>query len=251
MRKTLLAKNGPARSPRGKKNERAYAIGDIHGCLKETEALLQAIKRDSDYRSPCDTHLIFLGDLIDRGPNSKGVIELLIGFPYTFASPLFIMGNHEEMMVRGLTGEPHLLPDWLDYGGYACAQSYGLAKSHLQGQPPQALEYQLRSAIPKEHIDFLSGFLDYVMFGDYVFTHAGIRPGIPLTKQDNRTFRWIREPFLDYNGDHGFVVVHGHTVEKEVTVKANRIGLDTGAYKTGKLSAICIEEDDLSFISTC
>lgn len=197
-----------------------------------------------------NTYLIFLGDLVDRGPDSRGVIELLKTFPYDFAKPLFIMGNHEEMMVRGLMGEPELLPDWLEYGGFSCAESYGVPQSQLLGQDPAAMEHILRSAIPKSHVTFLSEFLESIQFGDYLFTHAGIRPGVPLERQNARELRWIREPFLEYQGDHGVVVVHGHTVTEQIDKRTNRIGLDTGAYKTGILSSICIEEDEIAFLST-
>lgn len=235
--------------PQGKLGERAYAIGDIHGCVKETEALLQKIKTDNDYRDEAKTYLVFLGDLIDRGPASKEVIQLLIDFPYKFAEPLFIMGNHEEMMVRGLLGERDLLPNWLNYGGYACAQSYGVSKNELLGQDPEILEHILRAAIPKKHVEFLAGFLDYVQFGDFLFTHAGIRPGVPLSRQSSRELRWIREPFLNFRGDHGVVVVHGHTISDEIEIRGNRIGIDTGAYKTGRLSAICIDEERVSYLN--
>ncbi|MEM7329354.1 MAG: metallophosphoesterase family protein [Pseudomonadota bacterium] len=234
--------------PKGKSGERAYAIGDIHGCLAETRALLQNIKTDNDYRDEAKTYLVFLGDLIDRGPDSKGVIELLLNFPFGFAEPLYVMGNHEEMMVRGLMGESELLPDWLKYGGYACAESYGLSRSQLMGQQPDALEHMLRSVIPKKHVEFLASFLDYVQFGDFLFTHAGIRPGVTLEQQNSRELRWIRDPFLNFEGDHGVMVVHGHTVSEEIEIKSNRIGIDTGAYKTGLLSAVCIEDDKVSYL---
>lgn len=236
--------------PTGKPDERVYAIGDVHGCFEQLLSLLQKIKTDNDYRHEARTYLVFLGDLVDRGPNSKGVVEFLMNFPSTPFEPLFIMGNHEEMMVRGLMGEPHLLPDWLKYGGYDCAESYGVPRSRLIGTDPAAMELVLRAAIPKKHVEFLSGFLDYVKFGDYVFTHAGIRPGIELEAQDSRELRWMRQPFLNYAGEHGFVVVHGHTITDGVEIKSNRIGIDTGAYKTGKLTAICIEDADVSFVST-
>ena len=245
----MLAKTRRVRKkPRGKKDSRAYAIGDLHGCLGLTLKLLEKIQADNAYRDPANTYVIFLGDLIDRGPDSRGVLELLIDFPYDFASPLFIMGNHEEMMVRGLMGEPGLLPDWLEYGGYECADSYGIPRSELLGQQPEALEYVLRSAIPKRHVLFMRDFLESVQFGDFLFAHAGIRPGVPLNEQSGRELRWIRSPFLEFKGSHGLVVVHGHTISEDVEVKHNRIGLDTGAYKTGKLSAICIDEEDVSFL---
>lgn len=112
------------------------------------------------------------------------------------------------------------------------------------------MEHILRSAIPKSHVTFLSEFLESIQFGDYLFTHAGIRPGVPLERQNARELRWIREPFLEYQGDHGVVVVHGHTVTEQIDKRTNRIGLDTGAYKTGILSSICIEEDEIAFLST-
>ena len=236
--------------PKGLPNQRVYAIGDIHGCLDETLDLLQRIKADNDYRDECKTYLIFLGDVVDRGPNSKGVIELLMNLPYDFAQPLFIMGNHEEMMVRALSGEPQLLPDWLEYGGLSCAESYGIPQSRLLGCDPDTIEFILKSAIPEAHIEFLADFLEFVQFGDYLFTHAGIRPGVPLKQQNARELRWIREPFLKFRGDHGVIVVHGHTITEKVDVKTNRIGIDTGAYKTGRLSALCIEEDHVSYLST-
>ncbi|MEL6756006.1 MAG: metallophosphoesterase family protein [Pseudomonadota bacterium] len=237
-------------TPAGKPGERVYAIGDIHGCLREVDALLNNIKRHNDYRDPAKTYLVFLGDLVDRGPNSRGVIERLISFPYEFAVPLFIKGNHEEMMVRSLMSEPHLIPDWLRYGGFACAESYGLSRRKLMGRDPNSLQRLLRSVIPRSHVEFLAASLDYVRFGDYLFTHAGIRPGVPIEKQKTKDLRWVREPFLSFQGDHGMVVVHGHTISERVETKHNRIGVDTGAYLTGKLSAICIDGADVTILSS-
>ena len=160
------------------------------------------------------------------------------------------MGNHEEMLVRGLMGEPELLPSWLKYGGYACAESYGLPRGKLMAQEPEVLEHLLKRVIPKKHVEFLSGFLDYVQFGDFLFTHAGIQPGVPLNQQNSRELRWIREPFLSFKGHHGVMVVHGHTISDGVDVKENRIGSDTGAYNTGRLSAVCVEEDQVTYLSS-
>jgi len=246
----ILRKNQFTRRPKGKPGQRVYAIGDIHGCLEETKVLLQKIKIHNDYLGQSRTHLIFLGDIIDRGPDSKGVIELLMSQSFDFASPIFIMGNHEEMAVRGLMGEPHLLRKWLEYGGFAFAESYGVPRSALMGQDDISLEHILRSAVPKSHIVFLSKFLECVAFGDYLFTHAGIRPGVPLDAQEARDMRWIREPFLEFSGDHGVVVVHGHTITEEIDQRSNRIGIDTGVYQTGRLSAVFIEEEEVSFLST-
>lgn len=235
-------------SPKGKPGQRVYAIGDIHGCLSLLKKLLHQIKTDNDYRHTTETHLVFLGDLIDRGPNSQGVIEFLMKFPYDFARPLFIMGNHEEMLIRALSGEPHLLPGWLDHGGYACLESYGVDQRQLMRQRLDVLEHIVKTAIPNSHIQFLRGFLDYVQCGDFFFTHAGVRPGVSLKNQTAHEMRWIRDPFLGYEGNLGAVVVHGHTISKEIEVKHNRIGIDTGAYRTGRLSAVRVEEGDYSFL---
>lgn len=235
---------------KGNENQRVYAVGDIHGCLSETKELLLKIKTDNDYRDDRKTYIIFLGDLVDRGADSKGVIEYLKNFPFNFAEPLFIKGNHEEMLVRSLSGEPHLLQDWLNYGGFACAESYGIDRSRLLGLSPDAQQAILLSAIPDSHITFLDSFLESVQFGDFLFVHAGIRPGIPISHQDASEMRWIRKPFLDCNDDHGFIVVHGHTISEDIEIHSNRIGIDTGVYKTGRLSAICVEDDHVHYFST-
>mgnify|MGYP001801168189 CR=1 FL=1 len=235
------------RYPRGKVGERAYAVGDIHGCLNETLTLLQQLKTDNDYRDEAITYMIFLGDIVDRGPDSKKIVELLMDFPYEFAEPLFIKGNHEEMMVRGLTNEPELLQQWLKFGGFECAESYGLRRDQLSGQSPWVVQQMLRSVVPKEHVDFLDGFLDYVQFGDFLFTHAGLRPGVALSQQNPRDMRWIRDAFLEFDGEFELMVVHGHTISDEIEIRHNRIGLDTGAYETGRLSAICIEDHQTKY----
>ena len=151
------------------------------------------------------------------------------------------MGNHEEVLVRLLAGETDLLKSWLRFGGAETLRSYGVDPAALAGLPSQAVTQRLRQAIPPEHIDFLKSFADSVSFGGYLFVHAGIRPGIDLSEQSQTDLRWIREPFLGDTSDRGFIVVHGHTISNSVEVTSNRIGIDTGAYCTGTLSALAIE----------
>jgi serine/threonine protein phosphatase 1 len=157
------------------------------------------------------------------------------------------MGNHEEALVRGLSGEASLLPAWLAHGGYECAQSYGAPGGQLLGAVPETIERVLKEHIPASHLKFMSGFVETVRFGGYLLVHAGIRPGVPL-EQQGRDVRWIREGFLDSDADLDWMVVHGHSITEEVEVRSNRIGIDTGAYRTGRLTALRLEEDELSVL---
>ena len=230
--------SGPA-GPRGR---RAYAIGDIHGCLGLLENLLARIEREIDANPRPKTSIVFLGDVVDRGPESAGVIERLRTYSNPHASAHFIMGNHEEVMLRVIDGETDLLQSWLRFGGADTLKSYGVEQPRellkMEGEEVTAI---LKSAIPETHRNFVRTFADSISFGDYVFVHAGIRPGIDLSEQSHSDLRWIRDPFLDDPTDHGFVVIHGHTITNHVDVAPNRIGIDTGAFCTGVLTAIGIE----------
>ena len=234
--------------PAGSPGKRLYAIGDVHGCLAELEELLDIIEADHGRRPRRDCHIVFLGDLIDRGPDSAGVLRRLRLMPPEFATLHFLRGNHEEMFVRCLVGSPNLIPTWLEHGGRACAISYGIDPSRLLDQDPEYLEHLLLSYIPQEDIRFVSGFLDTVRFGDYLLVHAGIRPGIPVAMQSGHDLRWIRGDFLNSDARHEAMIVHGHTIVEGVVRRPNRIGLDTGAYKTGILSALRIEEAETSVL---
>ncbi|MEL6829014.1 MAG: metallophosphoesterase [Pseudomonadota bacterium] len=230
-----------ATGPAGK---RAYAIGDVHGRDDLLAGLLHEIRSHNASQRSAETHIVFLGDLIDRGPNSRQVIDRLIDGAAPEETWWFVKGNHEEALVRGLRGESNLLPDWLKHGGYDTAESYGLEKGALMGQPDDAIEHLLLSAIPKRHIEFLSEFNETVRFGDYLFVHAGIKPGVAPEQQTGKDLRWIRNEFLNSEANFGCIVVHGHTISETVQIKSNRVGLDTGAYKTGILSALWIEGTD-------
>jgi len=234
----------PTAGPPGK---RAYAIGDIHGRLDLLENLLGQIETDISESGASSNHIIFLGDLIDRGPSSRGVIEKLLDYRPANASCHFIMGNHEEVLVRGLRGEPTQLDGWLRHGGDKTAESYNVDHAYYRQQGISALEHALLSAIPESHIAFMAGFLDRIQFGDYLLVHAGVRPGIPINDQQASDLRWIRREFLESNEYHGMVIIHGHSVETEIAFHPNRIGLDTGAYRTGRLSAVRLEGEDVCF----
>lgn len=241
---------GESAKPRGKAGCRAYAIGDVHGRLDLLDDLLEKIDRDRLSRPSKRTFIIFLGDLIDRGPASAGVIDRLLSCRPQDAQAIFLYGNHEEVLLRILKGERNILSNWLKFGGAECARSYDLDPVALGGIEERAAIELIQAKVPRAHRKFLDGFADTFRFGDYLFVHAGIRPGIGVEDQDAADLRWIREPFLSDPNEHGFVVVHGHTIVDQVEEKGNRIAIDTGAYRSGVLSALAIEDDCRWYLST-
>jgi serine/threonine protein phosphatase 1 len=239
--------NGSPRTPRGC---RAYAVGDVHGRLDLLDQLLAAIEQDVGRRPPRKTLLVFLGDLIDRGPDSRGVIERLRTFRHEQLRPYFLAGNHEEVLLRLLKGERGILTSWLKYGGAECLASYGFEPSRLDVSNERSALSLIRNIIPESHSSFIASFADTLSFGDYLFVHAGIRPGIELSLQSQSDLRWIRSPFLEDDSDHGAIVVHGHTISSEVEDQRNRIGIDTGAYRTGMLTALGLEGSERWILNT-
>jgi len=227
--------------PAGARGWRAYAVGDVHGRLDLLEQLLDKIHHELAYRPAEKVLLVFVGDLIDRGPSSAQVVERLRTYRHPAVRTVFLLGNHEEVLLRILAGEAELITKWRLFGGSECLESYGVDTAKLAAHgDEQALEL-VRSAIPKEHVEFLESFDDSCRFGDFLFVHAGIRPGVEIDQQRQSDLRWIREAFLFDETDHGFIVVHGHTIRPEVEVRPNRIGIDTGAYRSGVLTALAIE----------
>jgi serine/threonine protein phosphatase 1 len=244
---SFLFRSSKPSAPRG---HRAYAVGDIHGRLDLLDDLLTRIEADVRGRRELKTTIVFLGDLIDRGPASSQVIERLRTYRPRFASTAFILGNHEEVMLRVLAGEPRLLPQWLRFGGGECLQSYGVDPTSIKGLPEKDAAAIIRRHVPASHVEFLRSFADTVSFGGYLFVHAGIRPGTSLADQSESDLRWIREPFLADERDHGSVIVHGHTITPSVDVCPNRIGIDTGGYRTGVLTALGLEGTRRWFLQT-
>ncbi|MBW0007121.1 MAG: serine/threonine protein phosphatase [Sphingomonas sp.] len=237
-------------APSGPDGYRAYVVGDIHGRLDLLEDLLAKIHADLQHRPVEKALLVFVGDLIDRGPASAQVVERLRTYKRPGVRTVFLLGNHEEVLLRILNGDFSLITKWRWFGGSECLQSYGIEPgSFVNLNDEQALGV-VRTAIPKEHAKFLESFVDSCRFGDYLFVHAGIRPGVELEQQSQNDLRWIREHFLLDSRDHGFVVVHGHTISDEVELLPNRIGIDTGAYRTGVLTALVIEGSDQWLIDT-
>jgi serine/threonine protein phosphatase 1 len=242
----------PRRSsgPAGPRGWRAYAVGDIHGRLDLLDELLAKIHDELDRRPPRKALLVFVGDLIDRGPKSAQVIERLRTYRRHRVKPVFLLGNHEEVLLRILAGDKSLIDSWLKFGGLQCLESYGVDTKMIGSRPAEEILEAIQRAVPTEHVEFLESFVDSCRFGDYLFVHAGIRPGVEIDQQRQSDLRWIREPFLFDETDHGFVVVHGHTIRPEVEIRRNRIGIDTGAYRSGVLTALAIDGSETRLLDT-
>jgi serine/threonine protein phosphatase 1 len=235
-----------AEVPRGL---RVYAIGDVHGRLDLLLQVHEKIIEDARGRAHPEHRVIYLGDYIDRGPSSRDVIETLRsvrpgGLPVTQ-----LLGNHEAMLLRFLE-DFTVGPEWLNYGGLATLMSYGVNPKGDGSvtQDLQAVQRALFERLPEAHRQFLVNLPTHVEVGDYFFTHAGVRPGIPLDQQKDSDLIWIRDEFLRSSVFHGKVVVHGHSYKTEPEVLANRIGIDTGAYATGRLTCLVLEGTDCRFL---
>ncbi|MFM5929725.1 MAG: metallophosphoesterase family protein [Novosphingobium sp.] len=247
LRSILAPRSEPQRAaiPAG---QRVYAVGDIHGRLDLMVSLAEAIERDDRKRGPADTTVILLGDLVDRGPDSAGVITAARMWAEQ-RRVRFIAGNHEEMFLESFDSLD-TLRHFIKYGGKETLLSYPIDPEAYTAAAIEELQALMREAVPQADIDFLAGFEDMIRIGDYVFVHAGIHPDLPLTEQRTSQLRWIREPFLSFGGDHGAVVVHGHTITDEAQVLGNRIGIDTGAYQSGRLTALGLEGSTRWLIET-
>lgn len=234
----------PPRVHCGPAGRRLYAIGDIHGRLDLLDALLGRIEDQCAAAAPpAPPTLVFLGDLIDRGPDSSGVVDRLRGGPPT-DGPLAggawvaLMGNHESFLLGSLT-DATMIDPWRSNGGDATIRSY--LGDATESDDPAHLMRRLRAAVPDAHRDFLAGLPLWYAAGEYLFVHAGLRPGLPLHRQDPEDLIWIREPFLSWRRSFGPMVVHGHTPVATPEFHSNRIAIDTRAWRSGHLTALAIE----------
>ncbi|PWC53000.1 hypothetical protein TSO221_12175 [Azospirillum sp. TSO22-1] len=235
-----------------------YAVGDVHGQRKELEALLARVEADAA-RMRADglnTRIVFLGDYVDRGPDSRGVLDSLCALAKRSADGSgiacrFLLGNHEAAMLDFLK-EPAANSQWLSFGGVETLGSYGVRASAGTTEPARcrALRDALDERLPDEHRRFLETLELMVAFGDYAFVHAGIRPGVALERQHPDDLLWIREPFLSSPRRHEKVIVHGHTVVERPEILDNRIGIDTGAYATGVLTAVALHGVERRILAT-
>lgn len=229
--------------------QRVYAIGDIHGRHDLLDQLLFRIEADEKWRGGAETELIFLGDLIDRGPDSAAVVARAMEVAKQRPAH-FLMGNHEEVFLKALGGSVEALRFFVKIGGRATILSYGFDEEEYGSLDYDDLLPALIARVPAEHVAFLKRFEDRIAIGDYLFVHAGIRPRVALEDQTGGDLRWIRSEFLDFRGSHGPIVVHGHTITENVEERPNRIGIDTGAFASGRLTALGLEGGERWYLST-
>ncbi len=229
---------------------RVYAVGDIHGRLDLLDRILMQIDADHAARPPAERHLVFLGDLVDRGPDSAGVVERIRTLAEGDPQVHCLMGNHEEIFLRSIEGDDKALRLFCRIGGRETLVSYGVTPEDYERLDYAEVVEQLLDRVPAAHRDFLTSLREILIMGDYVFVHAGIRPGIPIAEQKLAETRWIRDPFLDHRAPLEKMVVHGHTVAEEAEMLPHRIGIDTGAYHSDRLTALMLENTDRHVFST-
>lgn len=230
--------------------QRVYAIGDIHGRDDLFAELIELIRADNAARGTAKVSLILLGDLVDRGPQSAEVVKRAINLRAEFDDMRMLIGNHEECFLAALTGDVRRLRYFMRIGGDATISSYWNDDEGLATASFEEVAERLPQLVPAEHVRFLETGEDVIEIGEYVFVHAGIRPGVAMEKQSLVDLRWIRDDFLVDDRDHGVMIVHGHTIREDVDEWPNRIGIDTGAYRSGVLTAIVLEGDERRYLQT-
>lgn len=229
---------------------RVYAVGDIHGRIDLLEEIQAAILADANNSTADELTVVYLGDYVDRGRRSYEVVDWLANVTLPGISAVYLRGNHEEMMLTFVEGR--LDPLWLVNGGIATIESYGVPFDWgvLDASSLEEMRCRLVDAVPESHRRFFDALQLSYTCGDYLFVHAGVRPGRPLELQDPRDLIWIRSQFLVSEADFGKRVVHGHTIVDRPEVKPNRIGIDTGAFHTGRLTCLVLEGRMIRFLHT-
>jgi serine/threonine protein phosphatase 1 len=240
----LTARFRKKAKPRLPDGVRIYAVGDVHGRADLLQSLLTVIDADIERSRPERAIQVFLGDYVDRGPDSRGALDLLIERRARFET-VCLKGNHEVFLLEVLK-DPAKLQDWRHYGGLLTLVSYGIRPS-MNPTPEEQVELitQLQRAIPAEHLAFLQQLPSSYVCGDFFFVHAGVRPGVPLEKQRDEDLLWIRDEFLNSEERFSKYIVHGHTPVASPDIRPNRINIDTGAYATGNLTLLTIQGDSL------
>ena len=227
---------------------RVYALGDIHGRCDLFEVLIEAIERDDAEAQPAETSIVLLGDLVDRGPDSAGVLARARAWQQQ-RDVRILTGNHEEMFLESFASQD-VLRHFLRHGGRETLLSFGVDPEAFRLASLEEVTKMMEEAVPPEMREFIAGFEDMIEIGDYLFVHAGIDPALPLEEQPSASLRWIREPFLSHAAPFARVVVHGHTIRENVEDCGNRIGIDTGAFATGRLTALVLEGTERRYLET-
>lgn len=235
----LFRSPAPAPLARAPEGQRWYVIGDIHGRCDLLDALVSAIDDDDARAGPADSTVVFLGDLIDRGPESAGVVAVTRAWQRRRAVRC-LAGNHEEMFLESFT-DIEMLRHFLRHGGRETVLSYGIDRELYNSLSLEDLQEEMARIVPEEDRAFLAAGEEMIEVGDYLLVHAGINPAVPLEEQRRSDLLWIRNRFLDHPDAFSHVIVHGHTIFDEVEDAGTRIGIDTGAYRTGRLTALVLE----------
>jgi serine/threonine protein phosphatase 1 len=239
----------PAQGPAGR---RIYVVGDIHGRADLLRQLHGIILADAGAHRTRQRVVVYLGDYVDRGLESRQVLDMLLDEPLHGFEQVHLLGNHEQAMLDFLE-DPAIGPAWLYYGGAATLYSYGI---NAQARPPEGAERfahlsaELGQLLPSRHVRFLRRLSLYHMEGDYLFVHAGIRPGVAIERQKADDLLYIRDEFLNFREPHERIVVHGHTITNDPDVRPNRIGIDTGAFATGRLTCLVLDGPERRFLQT-
>jgi serine/threonine protein phosphatase 1 len=234
--------------PRVADGTRVYAIGDIHGRVDLLREIERRIQDDAAAAASARKVVVYLGDYVDRGEHSREVIDWLLDHPLSGFERVRLLGNHEDSMLRFLT-DVQVGPAWLNYGGGATLHSYGV-KPPASDRDLVRAQVELRDRLPPRHLEFLRELSLSHVEGDFYFVHAGIKPGVALDEQAMEDMLWIRDEFLFSRVDFGKIVVHGHTITDAPEVKRNRIGIDTGAFASGKLTCLVLDGESWSFLQT-
>jgi serine/threonine protein phosphatase 1 len=234
---------------------RVYAVGDIHGrrdLLARLHAAILADRAEREREAPgLRNVLVYVGDYVDRGPESFAVVDGLVYAPLPGFEIHCLKGNHEDLLIRFLA-DGSLGEAWMYNGGVATLESYGVDVFRLahESDPLGRLRLEFRKSVPESHARFFAGLELRHEEGDYLFVHAGVRPGVPLDAQSEQDLLWIRHEFLASDADFGKVIVHGHSIQWEPDVRPNRIGIDTGAFHTGRLTCLVAEGAERRFLWT-
>jgi len=230
---------------------RVYAVGDIHGRADLLARLHNKIAADALNTPGFHDIIVYLGDYVDRGPDIPGVFDILIDHPLDGFERHHLRGNHEDILIRFLDTADGL-DGWLMNGGRDTLAGYGIEISDIfqSASDPDTIRRSLADAMPGPHRAFLDALKIRHSEGGYLFVHAGIRPGVALDQQDDHDLMWVRRVFIDSEHDHGCRVVHGHTIRDQPQVRPNRIGIDTGAWHSGVLTAVVLEGGDVRFLQT-
>jgi serine/threonine protein phosphatase 1 len=249
----LFARRSPPPEQRPSKvpdGSRIYAIGDVHGCVGLLRKLQAMIVDDAAAYGDARKLVVYLGDYIDRGVDSRAVIDQLIDEPLSGFESIFLKGNHEETLLQFLD-DPQIAPSWMAYGGDATLYSYGVRPPD-GARPDELLIAQRRfsEALPVRHLQFLRATGVLHIEGDYAFVHAGLRENVAIEQQSVDDMLWIRDEFLQSRADFGKIVVHGHSITESPMMQCNKIGIDTGAFATGRLTCLVLEGERRRFLST-